>query len=178
RSRRSKSPRKRKLSRSTAPPIRARRWATFSAPRSRTAPTSKSRRFGLHHQGLGFDRGLFVLSCRPFAVAANALGHAHISEGPSFDGGVEVFEAVFHGDGTWWFGRWVTVPAAEPADDPGSPCKAVGGMRVSEPFALGFEIAVEGGESNDLFGVEGDPGELAIMAIACLHELEGDDCRP
>src|SRR6185437_4348303 len=69
------------------------------------------------------------------------------------------------------------LPAAEPADDPGSPCKAVGGMRVSEPFALGFEIAVEGGESNDLFGIEGDPGELAIMAIACLHELEGDDCR-
>src|SRR6185312_3539494 len=75
-------------------------------------------------------------------VPAKALGHAHISEAPSSRDGVEVFEAMLHGDGTGRFGRRITVPAAEAADDPGSPGKAVGRMRVLEPFALGLEIAV------------------------------------
>src|SRR6478736_7938272 len=79
-------------------------------------------------------------------VPAFALWHAHISEAPSCGGGVEVFEAVLHGDGPWGLGRWVAVPAAEPADDPGGPREAVGWVRVSEPFASGFEITIEGGE--------------------------------
>src|ERR1044071_4429140 len=40
----------------------------------------------------------------PRVVPANALGHAHIVEAPSGGDRVEVFEAVFDGDGTWWSG--------------------------------------------------------------------------
>src|SRR6202000_3167512 len=67
----------------------------------------------------------------PLVVPANALGDAHIFEAPSSDGGVEVFEAVLHGDGTWRLGRRVTVPAAEPTNDPGGPRERVGGGGVS-----------------------------------------------
>src|SRR4051794_6909254 len=66
----------------------------------------------------------------PAVVPANALGHAHISEAPSICDGVEVFEAVFEGDGARRLGRWVAVPTAETADDPGGPSEAVGWMRV------------------------------------------------
>ena len=90
-------------------------------------------------------------------VPANALGHAHISEAPSCGDGVEVFEAVFHGDGTWRFGRGITVPAAETADDPGGPGKTVGRMRVPEPFALCLEISIESSERCDPVGIEGKP---------------------
>jgi hypothetical protein len=45
-------------------------------------------------------------------VPVTKLGHAHIFEAPSHSDGVEVFEAVLHGDGTWRFGRWIAVPAA------------------------------------------------------------------
>src|SRR5688572_4268732 len=100
-----------------------------------------------------------------------------MSEAPSCGGGVEVFEAVLHGDGTWRLGRGITVPAAEPADDPGGPREAIGRMRISEPFALGFEIAVEGGKGSDFLGIEGNLNGLVITAIACLHELEGNDRR-
>ena len=37
-------------------------------------------------------------------VPAFALGHAHISKVPSDDEGIEVFEAVFEGDGAWQTG--------------------------------------------------------------------------
>ena len=110
-------------------------------------------------------------------VPANALGHAHIFEAPSSGGGVEVFEAVLHGDGARRFGRWVAVPAAEPADDPGGPGKAVRWMRISEPFALGFEIAIEGGERRDFVSIEGNPDGLTVTAITGLHELKSDDRR-
>src|SRR6185436_18812901 len=110
-------------------------------------------------------------------VPAFALGHAHISEAPSSRDGVEVFEAMLHGDGTGRFGRRITVPAAEAADDPGSPGKAVGRMRVLEPIALSLEIVVEGGERCDLSGIEGKPNGLMAASVASLQELEGDDRR-
>src|ERR1022692_4789602 len=50
-------------------------------------------------------------------------------------------------------------------------------MGVPEPFALGFEISVEGGERCDAIGVEGEPDGLMATAIACLQELDGDDRR-
>src|ERR1700730_16456133 len=40
----------------------------------------------------------------PAVVPAKALGPAHIFEAPSYGDGVEVFEAVLHGDGAWRFG--------------------------------------------------------------------------
>src|SRR6266550_8748255 len=58
-------------------------------------------------------------------VPAFALGHAHISEAPSCGSGVEVFETGFEGDWTWRLGRWVAIPAAEAADNPGGPSEAV-----------------------------------------------------
>lgn len=48
-------------------------------------------------------------------------------------------------------------------------------MRVFEPFALGFEILVEGDERCDLVGIEGKPDGLMVAAIARLQELDGDD---
>src|SRR5215813_5397145 len=46
-------------------PIRVRRWATFSAPRSRTVPTrSKPSLTSWNRSGPGHDRGLFS-DCRP-----------------------------------------------------------------------------------------------------------------
>src|SRR3954468_8714071 len=87
-------------------------------------------------------------------VPAKALGNAHISEAPSSGHGGEVFEAVFHGDGTGRFGRWITVPATEAADDPGGPGEAVGRMGVLEPLALSFEVAVEGRKRCGLVGIE------------------------
>ncbi len=50
-------------------------------------------------------------------------------------------------------------------------------MRISEPFALGFEIAIKGGERCDLVGIEGNPNGLTVAAVTGLHELERDDCR-
>ena len=93
-------------------------------------------------------------------VPAFALGHAHIFEAPSYGDGGEVFEAALHGDGTWRFGGWIAVPAAEAANDPCGPSKAVGWMGVLEPFALGFEILVEGGERCDVVGIECKPDGL------------------
>src|ERR1700687_2227051 len=110
-------------------------------------------------------------------VPAFALGHAHIFEAPSYRDGVEVFEAVLHGDGAWRFGRWIAVPAAEAADDPSGPGKAVGRMRVPEPFTLGLEILVEGAERCDLVGIEGKPDRLIAATIARLQELERNDRR-
>src|ERR1700687_680424 len=110
-------------------------------------------------------------------VPAKALGHAHIFEAPSYRDGVEVFEAVLHGDGAWRFGRWIAVPAAEAADDPSGPGKAVGRMRVPEPFTLGLEILVEGAERCDLVGIEGKPDRLIAATIARLQELERNDRR-
>src|SRR6202158_6185178 len=97
-----------------------------------------------------------------------SLGHAHIFEAPSYRDGVEVFEAVLHGDGAWRFGRWIAVPAAEAADDPSGPGKAVGRMRGPEPFTLGLEILVEGAERCDLVGIEGKPDRLIAATIARL----------
>ena len=48
-------------------------------------------------------------------------------------------------------------------------------MGVSEPFAFGFEILVEGGERCDLVGIEGEPNAAAGCAVARLQELDGDD---
>src|SRR5260370_36192874 len=110
-------------------------------------------------------------------VPAFALGHAHISEAPSCGGGVEVFEAVPHGDGTWRFGRWITVPAAETADDPGRPGEAVGRVRGFQPFTLGLEVLVEGSEGCHPVDVEGKPDGLMVTAMARLQELDGDDRR-
>src|SRR5258705_200181 len=104
-------------------------------------------------------------------VPAHALGHAHISEAPSCSNGVEVFEAVLHGDGTGRFGRGVAVPAAETADDPGSPGKAVGRMRILEPFAFGFDILIEGSERCDLVRFEREVDRLLAAAIPRLPEL-------
>jgi len=75
---------------------------------------------------------------------------------------------MLHGDGTGRFGRRITVPAAEAADDPGSPGKAVGRMRVLEPFALSLEIVVEGGERCDLSGIEGKPNGLMAASVASI----------
>ena len=108
-------------------------------------------------------------------VPAFALEHAHIFESLSYGDGVEVFEAVFEGDGTWRFGRWIAVPTAEAADDPGGPGKAVGWMRVPETLALGLEILVEGGERCDLTGIEGKADGLMAVSVARLQELDGDD---
>src|SRR4051794_35157485 len=90
---------------------------------------------------------------------------------------MEVFETMLHGDGTWRFGRWIAVPAAEAADDPGGPGQAVRRMRVPEPFTLGFEILVEGSERCDLVGIECELDGLMVTAIAGLQKLDGDDCR-
>jgi len=50
-------------------------------------------------------------------------------------------------------------------------------MRVLEPFALGFEILVEGSERCDFVGIEGKPDRLMAPAVARLQELDGDDRR-
>src|SRR5260370_40951914 len=50
-------------------------------------------------------------------------------------------------------------------------------MRVPEPFALGLEIMVEGGERGDLVSIEGKPDGLMARAIARLQELERNDRR-
>src|SRR5258708_12384507 len=70
----------------------------------------------------------------------------------------------------------MTIPAAEAADNPGSPGEAVGRMRVFEPFTLDLEILVEGGEGCDVVGIEGKPDGLMVTAIARLQELDRDDC--
>src|SRR5439155_11019691 len=124
---------------------------------------------------------------RPFAfryhygrwlwVPAFALGHAHIFEAPSNSDSVKVFETVIDGDGAWRFRRGIAVPAAEAADDPGGPGEAVGRMRVPEPFTLGLEILIEGGERCDLVGIEGKPDGLMTTAVARLQKLDGDDGR-
>src|SRR5260370_14374896 len=69
----------------------------------------------------------------------------------------------------------MTIPAAEAADNPGSPGEAVGRMRVFEPFTLDLEILVEGGEGCDVVGIEGKPDGLMVTAIARLQELDSDD---
>src|SRR6266480_2477043 len=120
---------------------------------------------------------VWLLDEPSYVVPANAGGHAHISEAPSCGSGVEVFEAMPHGDGAWRFGRWIAVPAAEAADDPGRPGEAIGRVRVFQPFALGFEILVEGGERCDLVDIEGKPDGLMVTAITRLQELDGDDRR-
>jgi len=89
---------------------------------------------------------------------------------------MEVFEAVFEGDGTWRLGRWVAVPPAEAADDPCGPGQAVGRVRVFQAFALGLKLLVEGGKRVDFVSVEGNGRDLPT-AIARLQELDGDDGR-
>jgi len=103
------------------------------------------------------------------------LGHAHISEAPSDHDGVEVFETVFDGDWTRRLGRWIAVPAAEAADDPGGPSETVGRMWILEPFAFGFDILVEGGEGCDFVRIEGEVDRLLAAAIPRLQELDGND---
>jgi hypothetical protein len=90
---------------------------------------------------------------------------------------MEVFDAVFHGDGPRRFGRGIAVPAAETADDPGGSGKTVWRMRVPEPFTLGLEISVESSERCDSVGIEGKPGGLVTTAVAGLKELDCDDRR-
>src|SRR5258708_34577437 len=70
----------------------------------------------------------------------------------------------------------MTIPAAEAADNPGSPGEAVGRMRVFEPFTLDLEILVEGGEGCYVVGIEGKPDGLMVTAIARLQELDSDEC--
>ena len=68
RSRRWKSPRRRKPSRSTARRIRAPRWATFSAPRSRIAATSKLCALSPSPIGPRFRPGPFYFSFSPLPL--------------------------------------------------------------------------------------------------------------
>src|SRR6266850_328067 len=121
--------------------------------------------------------GVFICVTYQRVVPANALGHAHIFEAPSYGDGVEVFDSVFHGDGAWRFGRGIAVPAAETADDPGGPAKTIGWMRVPEPFTLGLEISIESGERCYFVSIEDKSHGLIATAIARLQELEGDDRR-
>jgi hypothetical protein len=54
-------------------------------------------------------------------------------EAPSYRDGVEIFEAVFDGDGTWRFGGGIAGPAAAVGDDPSGTGEACGRMGVLEP---------------------------------------------
>src|SRR5881397_4232869 len=110
-------------------------------------------------------------------VPAFALVHAHIFESPSYRDSMEVFETMFEGDWAGRFGRWIAVPSAEAADDPGGPGEAVGWIWVPQALALGLEVLVEGGKGCDLVCLEGKPRWLLATTIARLQELDGDDRR-
>src|SRR5690242_6891745 len=47
-------------------------------------------------------------------------------------------------------------------------------MRVSEPFAPGLDLLIEGSKRGDLACVEGNMGGL-LAAVARLQQLDGDD---
>src|SRR5438093_9815729 len=90
---------------------------------------------------------------------------------------MEVFETMFEGDWAGRFGRWIAVPSAEAADDPGGPGEAVGWIWVPQALALGLEVLVEGGKGCDLVCLKGKPRWLLSTTIARLQELDGDDRR-
>src|SRR5881392_861485 len=70
-----------------------------------------------------------------------------------------------------------SIPSAEAADDPGGPGEGVFWMRVFLQFGFTFELGVEGVESFDLTGIEGERCGLAAMTVARLQELDGDRRR-
>src|SRR5260370_40092711 len=101
------------------------------------------------------------------------LRDAHISEDPAFGDGMKIFETPPQCDRSRRLGRRIAVPSAKAADDPGSPGQAVAPVRVLQPGARVFDLAVESVEHGDLRLAEGNLGRLAALAVARLHQLQG-----
>ena len=74
-------------------------------------------------------------------------------------------------------GAWISVPAAEPRDDPGGPGEAARRMRVALQLCPALIRASERVEEADFVLIEGDACRLSAMAVTRLHKLQGDDGR-
>src|SRR3954468_9467301 len=81
---------------------------------------------------------------------------------------------MLEGDRSGWLGARISVPAAELADRPGGPGKAVARVRVLLKRGLAFEARDEGVERLDLGGREDEAGRLIGSAVARMNELHRD----
>src|SRR5262249_12601218 len=90
--------------------------------------------------------------------------------------GVEAFEAVGEGDGTWRPLRGIAVPSAEAGDAPSGPGERVMRMRVLLLLGLALEPGDQSLQNGDLGGTEEASGaEGAAGGIAPVHELHDPD---
>jgi hypothetical protein len=105
---------------------------------------------------------------------AKALGHAHISEPPSPRQEAEFVDADFESNGAGRSRGWVSVPAAEPSNQPRCPSEAALPMRVLLPRCPAAVLAVQRIESAELIGSKGNRSRLTAAPVPCLKQLQGE----
>jgi len=107
-------------------------------------------------------------------IPAKALGHAHISEPPSLRQEPEFVDADFESYGTGRSRGWISVPTAEPSDQPRCPSQAAPRVRVLLPRCPARVLRVQRIESAKFVGGKGNRSRLAAAPVARLQQLQGD----
>jgi hypothetical protein len=104
-------------------------------------------------------------------VPAKALRSVHISERPACRHGSENVKTVLEGDWAGRLGSWISIPAAEAGNDPGSPGQGAVGIGIVAVLCWFVVISVEEIKYNTFFsGEHGGRGQRAV-SIACMGEL-------
>src|SRR5215471_16831913 len=103
---------------------------------------------------------------------ACALGHAHISESPSLRQEAEFVDAVFEGYRAGRSRGGVSVPAAQPSDEPSGPSQAARRMRVLLPRCPARVLRVQRTENAEFIGGKGNRSRLAAAPVARLQQLQ------
>src|SRR6201988_3928732 len=105
---------------------------------------------------------------------ASALGHAHISKPPSLRQQAEFVDADFEGYRAGRSRGWVSIPAAEPSDQPRCPSQAAPRVRVLLPWCPAAVLRVQCIQSAEFVGGKGDRIRLVAAPTARLQQLQGD----
>src|ERR1700747_36167 len=97
---------------------------------------------------------------------AFALGHAHICKSPSLRQQAEFVDADFESYGAGRSRGWVSIPAAEPSDQPRCPSQAAPRMRVLLPRCPAAVLRVQRIQSAEFVGGKGQRSRLVAAPIA------------
>src|SRR5439155_22963615 len=108
------------------------------------------------------------------APPAFALGYAHISEPPSLGQEAKFVDADFESYGAGRSRGWVSVPAAEPSNQPGCPGEAALRMRVLLPRCPAAVLGVQRIEGAEFIGRKGNRSRLTAAPVPGLKQLQGE----